>query len=83
MVQPGNSFTVTSLKVRIGTMVTRTSEMSKKPGLIHHLVFWLVRIKQQQLSHATSFIKIGVQVHSRTVNAKKEMNFHQDNTYLH
>lgn len=49
MFQPGNSFTVTSLKVRIGTMVTKTSEMSKRTGQIHHLVFWLVRIKKQQL----------------------------------
>lgn len=71
MFQPGNSFTVTSLKVRIGTMVTRTSEMSKRTGQIHQLVFWLVRIKKQQLSHATSFINIGVQMYSRTVNAKK------------
>lgn len=83
MFQPGNSFTVTSLKVRIGTMVTKTSEMSKRTGQIHHLVFWLVRIKKQQLSHATFFINIGVKVCSRTLNAKKEVNFHQNNTYWH
>lgn len=83
MFQPSNSFTVTSLKVRIGTMVTRTSEMSKRTGQIHHLVFWLDEIKKQQLNHATSFINLGVQVYSRTVNAKKEVNFHQNNTYLH
>lgn len=77
MFQPGNSFAVTSLKVRIGTMVTRTREMSKRTGQIHHLVFGLVRIKKQQHSHATSFINIGVEVYSRIVN------FHQNNTHLH
>lgn len=74
MFQPGNSFTATSLKVRIGTMVTRNCQMSKRTGQI----FWLDRIKQQQLDHATSFINIGIQVHNRVVNAKKEINFHSN-----
>lgn len=50
--------------------------MSKRTGQINHMIFWLDRIKQQQLDHATSFINIGVQVHKRAVNAKKEVNFH-------
>ena len=50
--------------------------MSKRTGQINHLIFWLDRIKQQQLGHATSFINIGVQVQNRTVNAKKEVSFH-------
>lgn len=50
--------------------------MSKRTGQINNLIFWLDRIKQQQLDHATSFINTGIQVHNRVVNAKKEINFH-------
>lgn len=50
--------------------------MSKRTGQIKHLIFWLDKIKKQQLGYTTSFINKGAQVHNRAVSAKKEVNFH-------
>lgn len=47
---------------------------------IKHLIFWIDKIKKQQLSYTTSFTNKGAQVHNRAVIAKKEVNFHYSKT---